>query len=294
VASIQDNGVWRANSLVTHSFVPTGKEGAMRRSRPAFTLIELLVVIAIIAIIAAILFPVFAQARAKARSISCLSSIKQWGTATFMYTQDYDERFPRFFREMPGFRPTSTYNQSSGFHPGGLYWHEAILPYIKNQTSLLCQQAQGALNPFCLPYGWNWAFVHDNSSAEYPFPAETLVIADGRGRLTAASDRSFCTKNQAAIGSVCADCLDEGKYIYGHGLVPPAAAATKPESVRLDANWSISPRHQGKGNVVFMDGHAKAMDAETLNRCNNWWDGDGSAGDCRVGAKHPRYSLAYR
>src|SRR5436305_13117061 len=59
-----------------------------------FTLIELLVVIAIIAILAAILFPVFAQARAKARQISCASNVNQLIKACLMYTQDYDERFP--------------------------------------------------------------------------------------------------------------------------------------------------------------------------------------------------------
>src|SRR6059058_5661635 len=63
--------------------------------RIGFTLIELLVVIAIIAILAAILFPVFAQARDKARSAACLSNLKQMGTAWMMYTQDYDELFPK-------------------------------------------------------------------------------------------------------------------------------------------------------------------------------------------------------
>src|SRR5262249_48531458 len=74
----------------------TGMHLSMRRSRPkrGFTLIELLVVIAIIAILAAILFPVFAQARAKARSISCLSNVKQFGNAFHMYVQDYDETCP--------------------------------------------------------------------------------------------------------------------------------------------------------------------------------------------------------
>jgi prepilin-type N-terminal cleavage/methylation domain-containing protein len=62
----------------------------MRRSA-AFTLIELLVVIAIIAILAAILFPVFAQAREKARAITCISNMREIGTSMLMYTQDYDE-----------------------------------------------------------------------------------------------------------------------------------------------------------------------------------------------------------
>src|ERR1041384_5214939 len=66
----------------------------VQRRRTAFTLIELLVVIAIIAILAAILFPVFAQARAKARQASCVSNLKQINLATMMYKQDYDENFP--------------------------------------------------------------------------------------------------------------------------------------------------------------------------------------------------------
>src|SRR5207249_4382724 len=71
------------------------KERSMLTTRKtAFTLIELLVVIAIIAILAAILFPVFAQAREKARQAGCLSNLKQIGTATMLYVQDYDETYP--------------------------------------------------------------------------------------------------------------------------------------------------------------------------------------------------------
>src|SRR4051795_4796651 len=67
-----------------------------------FTLIELLVVIAIIAILAAILFPVFAQAREKARAASCLSNQKQWELAFLQYAQDYDETFPQSMAMIDG------------------------------------------------------------------------------------------------------------------------------------------------------------------------------------------------
>jgi prepilin-type N-terminal cleavage/methylation domain-containing protein len=70
------------------------------RQRGGFTLIELLVVIAIIAILAAILFPVFAQAREKARQTTCVSNLKQIGTAFMMYVQDYDETYPPWKRKM--------------------------------------------------------------------------------------------------------------------------------------------------------------------------------------------------
>jgi prepilin-type N-terminal cleavage/methylation domain-containing protein/prepilin-type processing-associated H-X9-DG protein len=100
-------------------------------ARRAFTLIELLVVIAIIAILAAILFPVFAQAREKARQTSCASNLKQLGYALGMYVQDYDETFPnrRFepFGEAPDF---ADYDQNS--------WRSVIQPYVKNTQILQC------------------------------------------------------------------------------------------------------------------------------------------------------------
>src|SRR5215469_14250823 len=90
--------------------------------RDAFTLIELLVVIAIIAILAAILFPVFAQAREKARAISCMSNLKQIGTASMMYVQDYDETF--FGSYMPNYRGAD--GSDSG------HWPFRVAPYIKS------------------------------------------------------------------------------------------------------------------------------------------------------------------
>jgi prepilin-type N-terminal cleavage/methylation domain-containing protein/prepilin-type processing-associated H-X9-DG protein len=104
-------------------------------SRPlqssGFTLIELLVVIAIIAILAAILFPVFAQAREKARQSACLSNQKQLGTALMMYVQDYDETFPnRRFEPFGTAADFSDYDQNS--------WRSVIQPYVKNTQILEC------------------------------------------------------------------------------------------------------------------------------------------------------------
>src|SRR5713226_5188933 len=100
---------------------------AMRRSkRFAFTLIELLVVIAIIAILAAILFPVFAQARERARMTACVSNMRQIGSGLMMYVQDYDEAFPfcRFHVDQTG-QPVYV-------------WRNAIRPYLKSLDVLGC------------------------------------------------------------------------------------------------------------------------------------------------------------
>ena len=95
-----------------------------------FTLIELLVVIAIIAILAAILFPVFAQAREKARQTACLSNMKQIGLGLAMYTQDYDERMPCAFAQI----------QSPELPDGAwiIPYDMQILPYIKNEQVFSC------------------------------------------------------------------------------------------------------------------------------------------------------------
>lgn len=118
----------------------------MRVRTQAFTLIELLVVIAIIAILAAILFPVFAQAREKARQVACLSNLKQIGLAIAQYNQDFDECFPcgMFQNAGPGAN-------------GGTGWAGQIIPYVKNNAVFTCpnDDSPEVANQTVISYGYN-------------------------------------------------------------------------------------------------------------------------------------------
>jgi len=130
-----------------------------RTSRSGFTLIELLVVIAIIAILAAILFPVFAQAREKARSAACLSNGKQIALAISMYAQDYDETFPFSYTQVTDQR-----------------WEDVVQPYIKTGNKggiLTCPSAASA----GYAYSINPA-MEGRSLAYAGNPADTIITAD--------------------------------------------------------------------------------------------------------------------
>jgi prepilin-type N-terminal cleavage/methylation domain-containing protein/prepilin-type processing-associated H-X9-DG protein len=121
----------------------------MARRRHGFTLIELLVVIAIIAILASILFPVFARAREKARQSSCLSNIRQFGTAVLAYAQDYDDTLPP---AIVGPGPSQL-----------LTTFELLDPYVKNTQIRFCPSDKtGSVDYSASPwsigrysYGWN-------------------------------------------------------------------------------------------------------------------------------------------
>lgn len=137
--------------------------------RRGFTLIELLVVIAIIAILAAILFPVFAKAREKARQSSCLSNVKQLSLAVFQYMQDYDEVLPVYW---------NIHNR-----PGPEYWYQMIGPYIKNDQIFVCPSRIS--RP--VGYGWNIDQMGYGSSSgpgtavaygSIANPSETIWIAE--------------------------------------------------------------------------------------------------------------------
>ncbi|MFO7947122.1 MAG: prepilin-type N-terminal cleavage/methylation domain-containing protein [Armatimonadota bacterium] len=147
----------------------------MLRNKKGFTLIELLVVIAIIAILAAILFPVFARAREKARQSSCLSNVKQIVLGAVMYAQDYDETYP------------------GCYHSGSVcrWWFCVLEPYFKNEGILKCPSWQkfpsydddDHTTDVDLSYGWNYRWVTFGTSlSAFEKPAETVLVADGTRR----------------------------------------------------------------------------------------------------------------
>ncbi len=164
--------------------------------RFGFTLIELLVVIAIIAILAAILFPVFARARAKAQQASCLSNVKQLADAVLMYAQDNNQFFPS------AGSPTGTGQVWAWWlKPGDKVWHEMVYPYVKNKNVYECPTdpvtdvGSAYLHPwwpadyfpalYPLSYGFNcngsgaynwWRLALDTKLVE--FPAERMMLCD--------------------------------------------------------------------------------------------------------------------
>jgi prepilin-type N-terminal cleavage/methylation domain-containing protein/prepilin-type processing-associated H-X9-DG protein len=212
-----------------------------RTGKPAFTLIELLVVIAIIAIIAAILFPVFAQAREKARQAACLSNCKQLGTAIEAYLQDYD-----------GAYPLSWFGFSAAYG-----WDVALFPYVKNYQVYECPSNkvtprywQGYAPRGVGPIPGSYALNGDLTARDHGKP--TFGGLEGRTGLTEAdvlapADTILVTEiinnrpNMIAFGTWKA-----GPY---HEIWPQ------------DRSWicnSIPIQiHQGGSNYIFSDGHAK-------------------------------------
>jgi len=149
-----------------------------------FTLIELLVVIAIISILAAILFPVFATAREKARQTACLSNLKQIGLAMAQYTEDYDETYPML-----------TYSVSPWTE-----WPDIVMPYIKSKAVMLCPDDQVTVHsgnvayPVSYAYNINFASTSTGTAgltlSQVAIPGATILIADSGATPTPGVDPS--------------------------------------------------------------------------------------------------------
>jgi prepilin-type N-terminal cleavage/methylation domain-containing protein/prepilin-type processing-associated H-X9-DG protein len=212
--------------------------------RRGFTLIELLVVIAIIAILAAILFPVFAKAREKARQASCQSNLKQIALGELMYVQDYDEVShgpvdAGMNWQSPGgtcsgcFHKYESGNVSPSL-PGNRF--EPIQPYIKNRQIWWCPSVRQYRS-----YAWGRG-GENRALAVFVSPAQTVMFADGGGRGTGNGDIAWIAHNYQNVGGVISDrdcCTNMSNVGPGN-----------------HRHWIGDP-HNGGANIAFWDGHVK-------------------------------------
>jgi prepilin-type N-terminal cleavage/methylation domain-containing protein/prepilin-type processing-associated H-X9-DG protein len=220
-----------------------------RSTHRAFTLIELLVVIAIIAILAAILFPVFAQAREKARQTACLSNTKQIGTALMMYVQDYDETLP-FNDNGPDFAPSKA--QCT---------FDVVQPYLKNTQVYDCPSAaadkvrifmdyDNTKRPF-ITYAINNVYWNDPSQALFEKGRQTTLagIDDSAGTV-------FCGDSKPAANQKHWAWQVTGGTL-NTSVTPPILGVP-------DYQGQFVGRHNNGGNFTFFDGHAKWFKIEKI------------------------------
>jgi len=221
----------------------------VRRRREGFTLIELLVVIAIIAILAAILFPVFAQAREKARAASCLSNNKQIALAFSMYKQDYDETYP------PAVDPVTN-----------LWWENAVSPYIKGGNVggiLTCPS--GASRAYAYSMNWSMSGASDATASR---PSDTILTADAAQAPKEASniktDPAYGLPQSAPYFAYTYTGLGEKYWSTAPNFKTlkgdPNATILPAQEHNDDSNSSLGEmryRHNTGVNGAFADGHTK-------------------------------------
>lgn len=200
------------------------------RIKKAFTLIELLVVIAIIALLAAILFPVFARARENARKSSCQNNVKQIGLGFAQYIQDFDETFP------------GIWNGSSTDLTRQRNYPAAVLPYLKSEQIFRCPSESRDVSVAYPANNW----LHNRAIADIQQSSRVVVLMDGY--LGAGGDRS--KTNAATLNGLNAD------YTIWN--------ATR----RITNGANRLPRHLETANILYADGHVKAMPLPTYNGSN--------------------------
>lgn len=217
--------------------------------RTGFTLIELLVVIAIIAILAAILFPVFAKAREKARQTACLSNEKQLGLGVMQYVQDNDEMFPcaRRLGSVP-YSPQDGQTQPN--------WFAAIFPYTKSVAVNVCPSAQP------IPAGQTNAPPTTNSSTSYSY----------NGLLGTCTDYTFAATSPppvAMIGAIARPSElmmfeDTGQTWSNSQPFPRYSASRWRDPVHTGLVTQALQLHTTGMNMCFVDGHAKWIPATAV------------------------------
>lgn len=223
--------------------------------RRGFTLIEILVVIAVIAILAAILFPVFAKAREKARQASCASDEKQLGLAFLQYAQDNDETLP-------------TGGGSGNFVGAG--WGGQIFPYVKSAGVYRCPDDATPVTPPEVPvsYGYNYlisltgypAYSIGGVTARLNAPAQTVLLLEVSGVASPVTDPG--EKPHGTLYSAVSD----GTAIYSSSPLGAMSAGTfatgylgrRPPSF---AQLSSPVRHSVGSNFLLADGHVRFLPA---------------------------------
>jgi len=211
-------------------------------ARRGFTLIELLVVIAIIAILAAILFPVFAQAREKARATACLSNAKQIALGLDMYTQDYDERF--IWNPWPGGKK----GQRGCPDQPTISFLMQLQPYLKNAGVFKCPSFAGYDVKVMAEYGKS---VAPDLSRGIGYGFNERIVGDQCQPRSRAS--LISSPSEVAI-------IADADFPWGSYFGNPVEVNGKTELYWTlgQKGWLYGlPRHQGGINFVYADGHAK-------------------------------------
>lgn len=221
----------------------------------AFTLIELLVVIAIITILAAILFPVFAQAKAAAKKTACLSNTKQMGLAVTMYLGDYDDTVPCYVNG-------STVSTTGA---NNFYWPNALEPYVKERKIWYCPSfpaETGTPSANSSTYGMNQNIIVNLGTPTSPAPlnmssfqrpAEILMMADSEYSVPL-NTAYTCSKFQAGFLRI----WDPNKVVAG-----TAGLNAKCGTYILNTS-GVDARHTGGSSVLFPDTHAKYLKKERI------------------------------